>query len=871
MGEERIKRPLLECPLDGNLSLKFTARNISRTSAETHFKAGLALFVICAAGVFATGWLCRPIRRFFMMDMQIIPVSDTSNQPGQSLITFALVDSKTNKIVEGYEALTDAAPVNFSDLGLSEYSLAAVVNSDHPEAKSVQSIQFQSDFGDRIESVAPYALFGDTNGNYAGRVPKAGSYRIQATAFSKDGARGNAIAATNLDYTLETLTPMAPPPAAEVSEPVPTAALDDAFMSQFDYVISHFDGNNNDRDDIAALPVAAMLINGAGLQDRSTIFYNNNLGESNNTAMVRDMRRSAAFAEDLGIQTYDYQADSSAATDALAEQLNSGKTVLILEGGPMEATYRALAKTRPENRANVTMLSHGRWNEERDRASRSGVQEVHTWADISADFPEVTQIQMADQNDYDQDKSGFRSSLWNWLDDASNPVFVEGRDAMQRAKDAYNDASDAGMHFYALTGNDNGNPLDAEAFLAEYSPAFDTDTSPSAPAPSPQPVPMPAPPPMPSLLESFKVEAEQLTLAGYEIETAKKSGASGQQFISLQKATHGEGSASGIFSGPAGRYQVKVHYFDENDGQSTVAVDMAGQQRSFVLDKDLPSSWAQPKSLTHRITHEAVELQPGDRFSISAHGHQEEFARIDAVEFTPIDLQPVAPPQQVWLEAEDLSLTGYTVESSKKSGASGQQFISLQGAKTGPGSATGTFEGQTGRYQINLHYFDENDGQSVVALDIGGEQRSLVFDKDLPSSWAQSTALTSQVAYTSVDLQQGDRFTLTADAHQEEFARIDAIEFVLMETATDALTGNTAPQVLGEAAAALDGIETNDLILPESPLQDETSHTPPLFQPTAGIMSLNGEGALSPFTDGLAMNTDLSAIGVDPTLETALV
>ena len=96
-------------------------------------------------------------------------------------------------------------------------------------------------------------------------------------------------------------------------------------IADFDQIISHFDGNNNDKDDIAALPIAATILQGAGLQNKSTFFYNNNLGEPNNQSQVKAMRKSAAFAEKLGIDTFDYQANTQQATNELVKILNSGQ------------------------------------------------------------------------------------------------------------------------------------------------------------------------------------------------------------------------------------------------------------------------------------------------------------------------------------------------------------------------------------------------------------------------------------------------------------------------------------------------------------------------------------------------------------------
>ena len=45
-----------------------------------------------------------------------------------------------------------------------------------------------------------------------------------------------------------------------------------SLTSQFDKIVFQFDGNNNDVDDISALPVAAMLTNSSGLEDKTTFF-----------------------------------------------------------------------------------------------------------------------------------------------------------------------------------------------------------------------------------------------------------------------------------------------------------------------------------------------------------------------------------------------------------------------------------------------------------------------------------------------------------------------------------------------------------------------------------------------------------------------
>ena len=272
-------------------------------------------------------------------------------------------------------------------------------------------------------------------------------------------------------------------------------AFQDALIGQFDYIVSHFDGDAVDKDDVAALPLAAALLNSAGFADQSAIFYNNNLAAPGASLQVQQMRNSAAFVEaKLGIATYDYEADEAAAIDALVDILDSGKKVLILEGGPMEATYRALAQTSPANRANITQVSHGRFNE---------VTGPLTWDDIARDFPQVTQIEIADQNGQ-TNSDGFKNSQWNWLNSTSDPLLQGVREQMNQVNNQnqkQNDPSDAGMQFYALTGNEFGTPLDAQAFFEEYPPSLDTTPSQipnSTPDPTPEPEPDPTPEPEPN-------------------------------------------------------------------------------------------------------------------------------------------------------------------------------------------------------------------------------------------------------------------------------------------------------------------------------------------------------------------------------------
>ncbi|MGF1534872.1 MAG: CAP domain-containing protein [Elainellaceae cyanobacterium] len=434
---------------------------------------------------------------------------DTSGSESGGGLKLYLVDAGTDEIIE---ELTSGKSIDADTTGADEFSIIAV-----PDSSQVESVKFFLNGQEvRTENTPPYALFGDTDGNFRGELLEDGAFTVAAEAYSGQNATGEKLSEVELSYEVSgAAAPTSSAPIAETptegggtpttpedgidtgsgdlgADPTPPTTNPDALVSQFDHIVSHFDGNNRDTDDIAALPIAAALTNASGLQDKSTFFYGNNIGEPNIERQVEDMRASAAFAEKLGIKTHDYQSGLNQTTDELVKIFNSGQKVLVLEGGRMEMTYRAFEKTDPDKIKNITLLSHSTNNE---NYTRNGSR---TWSDLKADFPEATFIDIENQNGTN-DRNGFNSSKWNWLDSTSDPLLQELREHMLEAgrkynEDKFNDPSDAGMHFFAITGNENGDPLDAKAFLEANPPSFTSSpqsTPVSTPEPSPEPVPVP--------------------------------------------------------------------------------------------------------------------------------------------------------------------------------------------------------------------------------------------------------------------------------------------------------------------------------------------------------------------------------------------
>lgn len=253
-------------------------------------------------------------------------------------------------------------------------------------------------------------------------------------------------------------------------------------MQDYDVCIIHFDGDTQDDDDICAVAVAAILAASAGIADRTHFFIGNNLNEGDTPWQVTEMRNSAAFAEKFGITIHDYMADITGSNFGLNDFsnvraelvsiLSSGQKVLSLEAGPMEAIYRALDDTPVQYHQNITLVSHSNWNEQRKVLNAPGAVLARDWDDIKADFPNVTTIDIENQNDF------FNDAAWSWMDNTTYQPFVECRERMIAASQQTfikrNDPSDAGMLMWALTTQEFATPLDAKAYLETSLPKYKT-------------------------------------------------------------------------------------------------------------------------------------------------------------------------------------------------------------------------------------------------------------------------------------------------------------------------------------------------------------------------------------------------------------
>ena len=153
----------------------------------------------------------------------------------------------------------------------------------------------------------------------------------------------------------------------------------------------------------------------------------------------------------------------------------------------------------------------------------------------------------------------------------------------------------------------------------------------------------------------------------------------------------------------------------------------------------------------------------------------------------------------ITVEAEDITnVSVYRIQNDGD--ASGGSMLSLGGGSADEiGTATFTFGGASGNYNVVLGSFDENDGAPAASLEVsvnGGSIGTVVLDQDPAGPGANAnTQVERSVAQVSINA--GDTITVTGFESGGEQARFDFLRFEPI--------GGVSPQV--SIVATADGAE----------------------------------------------------------------
>jgi alpha-glucuronidase len=133
-----------------------------------------------------------------------------------------------------------------------------------------------------------------------------------------------------------------------------------------------------------------------------------------------------------------------------------------------------------------------------------------------------------------------------------------------------------------------------------------------------------------------RVEAESMQLEGYApLDVTPPEAASGGKAAECAPSAQ-RCSATFRFTQPAGRYELDVQYFDQNDGVSKFRV-LVGDRvvGQWLADDNLPSSRVGADTSTRRQI-EGLALRPGDLIRIEGIPDGNEHAALDYVEISPM-------------------------------------------------------------------------------------------------------------------------------------------------------------------------------------------------------------------------------------------
>ncbi len=246
--------------------------------------------------------------------------------------------------------------------------------------------------------------------------------------------------------------------------------------------------------------------------------------------------------------------------------------------------------------------------------------------------------------------------------------------------------------------------------------------------------PTPTPTPTPG---GSSMEAEDMALTNYVVNT--NTSASGGELIKLN-ASGVTGNAVYNFNGSTGTYDIKVHYYDENDGQATFKLYVGGTVvDQWIANQNLGSADPTSATLTSR-TKNGVSVSNGAQIKIEAAQNAEEWGRVDKVELTlsggstPTPT-PTPPPSNTTVRYEGENATGSSEVKTWPSGYSGSGI----GVKWGNGAMTWSKNFAGGAYTFTVRCNDYNGTQTFTVqldgVDIGGPFTMSTGDK----SWKTFT------------------------------------------------------------------------------------------------------------------------------------
>ncbi len=235
--------------------------------------------------------------------------------------------------------------------------------------------------------------------------------------------------------------------------------------------------NYADPDDWGATPATLAMLAKMKMQSKLVHFSYNNFMPSPAHTSVRNYMKEGV---DGAIERWDYRKklffdvgeQKQKALKHLKKELAKSTEkdpLYFVNMGPSEFLYQAVKMIVDEGKSealfHVYVVSHSNYNDHHLRRP-----DHHTIDDVlklSGNRMKFKRIK--DQNNKHNPNEGWSSlhdwSVWNWLKNHENPDIAWLWTCMKKHKEKRADISDAGMVYYLLTGDADGNPSKFQAFL----------------------------------------------------------------------------------------------------------------------------------------------------------------------------------------------------------------------------------------------------------------------------------------------------------------------------------------------------------------------------------------------------------------------
>jgi hypothetical protein len=179
--------------------------------------------------------------------------SAAAARSGLSVSSLSLINTDTDQVVPGYEALTSGVALNAKTLGLTRLSIAA-----NTLPSTVGSVAFDLD-GRRVRMAnsAPYALGGVSGTDYLPWMPTAGSHTLKVTPFRHPNLSGRAGAPKTISFTVSSTVASAtvattPTPSTRTSAATPATTPAANVPSTADLTLRPFAANSPWNTPVAA-------------------------------------------------------------------------------------------------------------------------------------------------------------------------------------------------------------------------------------------------------------------------------------------------------------------------------------------------------------------------------------------------------------------------------------------------------------------------------------------------------------------------------------------------------------------------------------------------------------------------------------------